>query len=134
MVIKRTSGGIGRADVVVGREGIGGIARRHYGECAVAEIDAIGGDASERVCHCRVPIVLIDQGDGVGDFVACGDGGGGIGGQAVRMFEAAGVSCCESDKFMAYAGGQTFEEIRDSQAEVNVVDNTGAKGFDGVVE
>lgn len=134
LVIKRTGGGSGRADAVVGREGVGGVARRHDAECVVTEIDAVRGDAGERVWHGGVPIVLVDEGDGVGDFATCGAGGRGIRRQAVGVLGGPGVARCESDEFMAYAGSQAFEEVSDPQAEVNVVDNAGAKGFDGFVE
>ena len=134
LVIKGTGGGIGRADTVVGREGVGGVPRRHDGEGVVAEIDAVGGDAGERVWHGGVPTLLVDEGDGIGDFAACGAGGRGICGQAMGFIGKAGVARCESDEFVAYAGSQALEKIGDPQAEVNVVDNAGAKGFDGFVE
>lgn len=78
--------------------------------------------------------MLIVKGDGVGDFTACGDGGGGIRCQPVGMVGGAGVTRCESDELMAYARGQAFEEIGDPQAEVNIVDNACAKSSDGFVE
>lgn len=105
LVIKGTGGGIRGAHVIVGREDVGGIARRHDGECVVAEIDAVGGDAGQRVWHGRVPIVVVDEGYGIGAFALRGDGGGGIRRQAVGVVEGAGVSRCESDKFVANAGG-----------------------------
>lgn len=134
LVLKGTAGGIGRADVVVGREDIGGIARRHNSECIVADVNAVGGDAGERVWHGRVPIVLVDEGDSIDNFAACCTRGGGIRGQPMGVVGGAGVARCKSDEFVAYAGGQAFKKIGDAQAEVNVVDNAGAKGFNGSIE
>ena len=134
LVIKGTGGGIWGAHGVVGREDVGGIAWRHDGECAVADIDAVAGDAGQRVWHGRVPIVLVEERCGVGNFAVRGDSGGWIRRQATGVVEGAGVSRCESDKFVADAGGQAFEEVGDPQAEVNIVNNAGAKGFDGFVE
>lgn len=108
--------------------------RWHDGRRVFAEIDAVGGDAGERVWHGHVPILLVNEGDGIGYFAACSDGGGGTRGQAVGLVQGAGVARCKSDEFVAYAGGQAFEEISDPQAEMNVIDNAGAKGFNGFVE
>lgn len=40
----------------------------------------------------------------------------------------------EADEFVADAGGEAFEEVGDAEAEVDVVDNACAEGFDCAVE
>ena len=134
----------------VGR--VGEVGRGHDGDAVVVAVDAVAGDAGERVLRGvggdevaevvggleASAEVVVGEVEGscagvglVGGAVAVGVRRGGVG---VRAWRVGGVLDAEADEAGADAGGEVFDEVGDAEAEVDVVDDAGAEGGDGVVE